>query len=217
MADAPFVVGGTPTLSGAMAIAAATRAAAAEDAAAALAALQDWAERQHQVSGEFVQREQRGDGRVRELQGVFAFARPDRFRWEVTAPFAQVTVSDGREVITWDADLQQATVAPLDSEALRQGPLAVLVAPKELPRWFALAQHQQEGYLRRWRLQPLSQSATVRAIEITLADDRLHTVRIEDAFGQVSEIVFRSYRAEVPPHAFVFSIPVGATVVRSGR
>ncbi len=49
---------------------------------------------------------------VRQTQGHFAFQRPGRFVWDTQKPFEQKLIADGKQLILWDKDLNQATFRP---------------------------------------------------------------------------------------------------------
>ena len=46
---------------------------------------------------------------VRQTQGRFVFQRPGRFIWETQKPYEQKLIADGKQLILWDKDLNQAT------------------------------------------------------------------------------------------------------------
>lgn len=179
-------------------------------------ALIAWGEGIAAAEGTFRQIERRSDGRQRELAGAFAFVKPLRFRWAIEHPFAQVTVSDGTTLTTWDPELRQATVQPLDPAALRAGPLAFFLAPQALPEQFTLERFAQEGSVLHWSLRARTDDAVVRRVEIAIAGERLQALTIEDALGQTSALVFTRFERTLPqPEAFQLTLPPDAVVLRT--
>jgi len=190
--------------------------AADEQTQKAWATLIAWGEGVTSAEGVFRQIERRSDGRRRELEGVFAFVKPLRFRWTIERPFVQVTVSDGTTLTVWDPELRQATVQPLDPAALRSGPLAFFLAPETLPERFTLERFTQAGGVLRWSLRERTDDAVVRRVEVTIADERLRALTIEDALGQTSELLFTRFERTMPqPEAFQLTLPPDAVVLRT--
>ena len=49
---------------------------------------------------------------IRQTQGHFVFQRPGRFIWDTQKPYEQKLIADGKQLIMWDKDLNQATIRP---------------------------------------------------------------------------------------------------------
>ena len=62
---------------------------------------------------------------VRQTQGHFVFQRPGRFIWDTQKPYEQKLIADGKQLILWDKDLNQATFRPA-GQALSASPAAIL-------------------------------------------------------------------------------------------
>ncbi|MBI5781000.1 MAG: outer membrane lipoprotein chaperone LolA [Rhodocyclales bacterium] len=157
---------------------------------------------------------------VQRSEGRFVYERPSRFRWEVTAPAQQLVVSDGKTVQVWDADLEQVVVTPL-TQALSGSPVAILADAQALHREFAPEGGEVEG--ERWavRLRARSAEAGIVRVVVEGEGEQLRRMRIEDHFGQTSEIVFTEFRRmwSVSPEEFAFTPPPGTKVLenRPGR
>ena len=65
-------------------------------------------------------------------QGAFAFARPDRLRWEYTSPIREGFVLNGRTGFRWDSDPSNRTPFNAGSD-----PVAAIIA-KQLITWITL-------------------------------------------------------------------------------
>lgn len=88
--------------------------------------------------GSFTQTVTSPDGKkTRKSAGTLEFLRPNRFRFEYTAPMAQLIVGDGKKVWLYDADLNQVTVRPM-TQALGATP-AALLAGGSLDKDFVLS------------------------------------------------------------------------------
>ncbi len=165
-------------------------------------------------SAEFVQTVTSPDGaKKRTSSGRFAFARPDRFRFEYLKPYEQLIVADGRKVWIWDKDLNQASSRPL-AAALGATP-AALLAGGALERDFDLAALPAQGGLEWVEAKPKAEDTSFRSIRVGFRERELAAVEIVNAFGQRSSLQFSRWvgNAAVAPEAFRFEPPAGAEVI----
>ena len=68
--------------------------------------------------------------------GRFVMKRPNRFRWQINAPYEQTIIADGTSIWTIDVDLEQVTVNDID-DGLANSPI-MLISRKnsQLERFF---------------------------------------------------------------------------------
>jgi len=153
---------------------------------------------------------------VQRAEGRFVYERPSRFRWEVTAPARQLVVSDGKTVQVWDADLEQVVVTPL-AQALSGSPVAILADAQAVHREFAPEGGQVEGDHWAVRLRARSGEAGIVRVVVEGMGERLLRMRLEDHFGQTSEITFTEFQRawSVPPAEFAFTAPPGTKVLEN--
>lgn len=165
----------------------------------------------------FTQTLQDGRGnQLRRASGELWAERPDRFRWEISAPFAELLVGDGRMLWLWDPDLEQVTVRPYD-DRLRGTPALLLSGdPAELIAGFEVALVSAQGSRRVYLLTPRSGDGLFDRLEMVFVDDLPQTLVIHDGMGQRTELVFEAARADFEPEPgrFSFEIPDGADVLR---
>ena len=75
---------------------------------------------------QFIQTVIDSDGQqVQRSEGTVWIRKPGRFRWDYRTPYRQLIVADGKRLWTYDEDLEQATVKPVD-EALSSTPAMLL-------------------------------------------------------------------------------------------
>ncbi|OZB51135.1 MAG: outer membrane lipoprotein carrier protein LolA, partial [Thiomonas sp. 15-63-373] len=87
--------------------------------------LEQWLQQTRGGSAQFTQTVSNPKGPAQApATGQFAFERPDRFRWDYTKPYAQVIVSDGKQLWTYDHDLDQVTITPV-TQAFKGTPAAI--------------------------------------------------------------------------------------------
>ena len=99
------------------------------------------------AEGEFVQQQlrapkanepqEKGLKVVRETRGNFVFQRPGRFVWDTQKPFEQKLITDGKQIILWDKDLNQATFRSA-GQVLATTPAAILFGEASLDQNFDL-------------------------------------------------------------------------------
>lgn len=174
------------------------------DPSGGIAQLRVFVEGTRAAHGEFTQRTTRADGaqarseQGRAVNGRFAFARPGRFRWEVTRPDDQLIVSDGKQVWFHDRDLDQVTVRPL-GDSIGSSPAAILFGSDAIEREFAVRDlGLREGVA--WiEATPHRKDAGFERITIGLRQGLPVAMEIRDAFGQLTRLSFDSVRRDVQP------------------
>ncbi|MEZ5650475.1 MAG: outer membrane lipoprotein carrier protein LolA [Burkholderiaceae bacterium] len=171
----------------------------------------------------FVERARSASGRFEQLagpagaasRGVFAFARPGRFRWEVVAPYPQLMIADGTQVIFYDVDLAQVTIRPMD-QAISATPAALLFGDGDLNEAFEIVLEGEHEGLQWLRATPRQTEAGFERITIGFADDVPVRMSVLDAFDRTTVFVFSDIEINpsLPPERFRFEIPDGVDVVR---
>jgi len=200
------------------------RSAPEPDPASGVAQLRVFVEGTRAAHGEFTQRTTRTDGpsgrseqgrpeslrpepsrteqsrpeAPRTVSGRFAFARPGRFRWEVTRPDDQLIVSDGKQVWFHDRDLDQVSVRPL-GDSIGSSPAAILFGSDAIEREFAVRDMgMREGAA--WiEATPHRKDVGFERIAIGLRQGLPVAMEIRDAFGQLTRLSFESVRRDSQP------------------
>lgn len=167
-----------------------------------------------QLSGRFEQTvTASATGAPEAASGRFALRRPDRFRWEITAPDQQLLVA--REGVLWhyDRDLETATRRQLADDG-GAAPLLLLGAGEAaLADAFTVTRVGEDAY----RLRPLRTDAAFE--ETTLRFDGALPVamRVVDRLRQVIDIRLLDLSREPLAEAlFEFTPPAGVEVYRGG-
>jgi outer membrane lipoprotein carrier protein len=144
--------------------------------------------------------------------GSFSFARPNRFRFDYTKPYAQTIVSDGTKVWFHDPDLNQVTVRKM-GDALGSTPVALLTG-SSIEKNFELKNHPDKDGLEWVQATPKEQGGTIQWLKAGFKGRALAVVEIADSFGQRSMLKFSELATDTVPPApsFVFTVPAGADV-----
>lgn len=153
--------------------------------------------------------------RLQEAQGNMWLSRPGRFRWEVDAPYQQLVVSDGDEVVLYDPDLEQATVQALDQRVTHTPALLLSGSSDDLVENFDVTRSQQ-GSAERFLLLPKDPDTLFEELEMTFRGERLVGLEMVDSTGQRTAIAFREVdmNQSIDDGRFAFEIPEGTDVIR---
>ncbi|HSP58237.1 MAG TPA: outer membrane lipoprotein chaperone LolA [Halomonas sp.] len=165
---------------------------------------------------EFEQQILDGSGqRLQEASGRMWLSRPGRFRWEVDAPYQQLVVSDGEEVIVYDPDLEQATVRELDHRVTHTPALLLSGSADELTESYDVSRSQR-GDAETFTLMPRDPDTLFEELEMTFHGERLGMLQMTDSTGQQTAIEFDEIEqnADISDSRFQFDIPEGTDVIR---
>jgi len=162
-----------------------------------------------------------------QASGKFSFARPGKFRWEYDLPYPQLLVADGKQLWSWDRDLRQVTVRPLDN-ALGATPAGILFGQSELERDFILTEsvaNEGEGggkklaWVEARPRQVASGEGAVNSgfqfFRFGFDGKRLQRLTMLDSFGQTTVIEFTNLRVNpsFAPGHFHFEPPAGVDIL----
>ena len=158
---------------------------------------------------------------VRQTQGHFVFQRPGRFIWDTQKPYEQKLIADGKQLILWDKDLNQATFRP-STQALSSTPAAILFGETSLDQHFDLVEGQERLGMKWVDLQPKRDPSTkggdlpYTKIAIGMVDGLPKALELTDGLGSVVLVTLSQIQLNinVPPSRFVFKPPQGAEVLR---
>lgn len=161
---------------------------------------------------------------VRESSGTFRLERPGpremgsrkmgKFRWDYVAPFNQVIAGDGVNLWTYDPELEQATVKPMQ-ETLASSPASLLTGAAPVEEEFTIREIGRAGELYWIELVPRVQDTDFQRVRVALHEGRLDTMELLDNLGQLTRIRFENVRRNQPIAAevFRFTPPEGADVI----
>ncbi len=140
--------------------------------------------------------------------------RPDRFRWDYSAPFDQLIVSDGERVWIYDRELAQVTVRPIDA-ALASSPAALLAGSSRIRDSFEVLGTSVEGSLTTVSLAPITQDTDFDRVDVTFSERRLYSLRLSDALGQITvlELMDVERGMALDESLFQFEAPEGVDVL----
>jgi outer membrane lipoprotein carrier protein len=199
-----------------IAVATALAAAAGSASAGAVDQLRAFAAATQSARGEFSQQQVRAGGRAAAAaSGVFAFSRPGRFRWEVTAPYEQLIVTDGERLHFYDKDLKQVTVRKV-GDAISATPAAILFGSNDIDASFTVRDAGTVDGVEWLEAIPKAKDSGFDRIRIGLRGGLPESMEVRDAFGQTTRFAFRSIERnpQLDPGLFRFTAPSGVDVVQ---
>ena len=148
-----------------------------------------------------------------DASGMVYIARPGRFRWDYSEPYAQEIVGDGEKVWIYDSELEQVTVRPL-GDALGDTPVMLLSSDRPVEQSFEVrAIDGPDGY--EWAgLRPLGEQMSFTEIRLGFDGDTLRVMELKDAFGQLTRLRFAKVERNptLAPSLFQFTPPDGADI-----
>lgn len=184
------------------------------------------------AEGEFVQQQLRspkasepqdkGLKVVRQTQGRFVFQRPGRFIWETQKPYEQKLIADGKQLILWDRDLNQATFRPA-GQALATTPAAILFGETSLDQHFDLVEGEDRLGMKWVALAPKKNPNAKNGndlpytkISVGMVNGLPKVLELIDGLGSVVLVTLDKIQLNVnlPANRFTFTPPAGAEVLR---
>jgi outer membrane lipoprotein carrier protein len=184
------------------------------------------------AEGEFVQQQLRapkanepqdkGLKVVRQTQGRFVFQRPGRFVWDTQKPYEQKLIADGKQLILWDKDLNQATFRSA-GQALATTPAAILFGETSLDQHFDLVEGEERLGMKWVALVPKKNPNTKNGndlpytkISVGMANDLPKALELIDGLGSVVLVTLDKIQLNInlPANRFTFNPPAGAEVLR---
>jgi len=146
--------------------------------------------------------------------GRVELARPGRLRWEYQTPDRQLILADGERLWTFDEELEQATVKPLD-EALGSAPVMLLTRRGNLDQEYEVREVEGLDGLNWVEISPRARDTEFDRIRIGLDERGIRQMVLFDRFGQKTVIRFDRVRTNIaiPPAEFRFDPPPGVDVI----
>jgi len=187
-------------------------------ATGARARLDAFANGLHSLRGDFRQTVYDAHGNVTgSSSGTLALEAPRLFRWEVTGPYQQLIVADGRKVWVYEPDLEQATVRDQGAEEAHS-PLTVLTDLSQLDTEFKATDAGTHDGLEWLRLVSRAKEPQFEYAEIGFDASGLRRMVFKDTLGNRTEIAFSDWQRNVdlPANTFAFVPPKGTDVVGDG-
>jgi len=157
-------------------------------------------------------------GTKREREGTVCYRKPGRMRWEFEGQDNEIIVSDGKQLYSYQPDLNQVIETPLEQSFRSSSVAASLLGIGNVQRDFAAsvpAKPPADG-LKHVALKPKNGSDTIEmGLDPSTLD--LRTLRLTDALGDITELTFSDIKNGAPldDKLFAFIPPAGADIVKA--
>jgi outer membrane lipoprotein carrier protein len=188
------------------------------DSGAGVAALDGFLQNVHTLTADFRQELWTADQRLLETTtGTLALQRPNRFLWRSAEPVELTVVADGEELWTYDVELEQATVAPLDDSAAAS-PAMLLSGDASVREHFEVARDFALDGLDWVELTPNVDGSDFTSVRIGFKDGAPEQLELIDGLNQVTRIDLTNVvvNPELPESTFEFEPPPGVDVIGGG-
>jgi len=155
------------------------------------------------------------DGEVlQDSSGEVWISKPGRFRWDYRKPYQQLIVSDGKQLWNYDADLEQASVSPVN-DTLTSTPAMLLSGLRPLAEVTKVHALAKEDGLDWFQLEPKDPDAAVEAVRIAFRDGELDSIEVRDSFDNRTRIQFSHIKLNpsLDPALFHLELPPGTDII----
>ncbi|SMC30781.1 outer membrane lipoprotein carrier protein LolA [Polynucleobacter kasalickyi] len=157
---------------------------------------------------------------LRQFSGQFNFVRPSKFTWITIKPYEQKLISDGKQLIMWDKDLNQVTYRPA-GKALATTPIAILFGTNQLDEFFELMNKGENNGISWVELIPKAakkglDDLAFNKIGIGMKDNLPVAMELRDALDNTILLTFSQVKTNLPisNDEFNFSVPPNAEIVK---
>lgn len=150
---------------------------------------------------------------MQHVTGNMWVQRPGQFRWDTDEPYPQQIVSDGKTLLIYDKDLEQATRKKLDNQIGNTPALLLSGDPKQIDASFTVTgfQFDETGELR-FDLRPKDTDAMFSLLRVHFFQGYLKDMYLEDALGQTTRIEFTQIKKNQKLPASNFELKLDETV-----
>jgi outer membrane lipoprotein carrier protein len=152
---------------------------------------------------------------IQDSSGQVWIQRPGRFRWAYQTPYSQLIVADGKQLWTYDEDLEQATVKVID-EALSSTPAMLLSGFRPLSEVVSWAEDPGNDAYRWYRLTLKEADAAVEQVRIGFdKQGELALIEVQDDFGNHTRISFTNVKRNIKLDSGLFKLhlPEGTDII----
>lgn len=177
--------------------------------------LRDFIKQVQSAQGQFRQHTVDAQGQTRpEQSGDFAFKRPGQFKWNVTQPYEQLVMADGKTLFQYDPDLNQLTKRSVD-QAIGASPAAILFGNSALDDRFDLSDLPRAEGMDWLRVKPKNSDAGFDYVDIAFNQNQPQQLVVQDGFGQQTRIHLQHMKTNIALEAstFVLNPPADVDVV----
>jgi chaperone LolA len=144
----------------------------------------------HTLEADFHQQVVTSEGRLQQdSNGHVWIQRPGKFRWNYLTPYKQQLVADGRHLWSYDEDLAQVSVQPMD-KVFSSTPAMLLSGNEPLDKVFHMREQPADDSRQQVVLTPMSDDSNVIEVRLLFSKGMLSRIVAKDNFGNTTSFNF---------------------------
>lgn len=177
--------------------------------------LTDYLNSLHSFKADFVQSVISPNNKpLQKSRGVIIVKSPDKFYLDYSQPYKLVYVADGKQLWSYDADLEQVVVKE-QGNLLINTPAMLLGNPQDLTRSYRI---EKTGIIDKWlwfELTPKTENSNFETVSLAFANKELIAMEMKDSFGQTTRLAFSKVikNPKISNKTFTFIPPEGVDVI----
>lgn len=145
------------------------------------------------------------DGReLQETDAKLAMQKPGSFRWEVTKPFNELMVTDGKIIWRFEPDLQQVTIAAFNTKVDRSPVMLLNGSEQSIGEGYTVSSTLIDGVHQRFLLEPKKPDSLFTRMSMTFKGAILEELQFEDSLGQQTSLSFENVQRNLMLDATLF-------------
>ena len=157
-------------------------------------------------------------GANREREGTVYYRKPGRMRWEFEGQDQELIVSDGKQLYSYQPDLNQVVETPLEQAFRSSSAASFLLGMGNVEHDFdaSIPSNAPSDGLKHIALKPRNGGDSLE-IGVDPKTLDMRTLRLTDALGDVTELTFSDLKNGAPldDKLFAFVPPAGADIVKA--
>jgi outer membrane lipoprotein carrier protein len=144
----------------------------------------------HTLEADFHQQVLTSEGKLQqESDGHVWILRPGKFRWNYQTPYKQQLVADGQRLWSYDEDLAQVSVQPMD-KVFSSTPAMLLSGNEPLEKVFHMQEEPADDGQQQVLLTPMSDDSSVIEVRLLFSKGMLSRIVAKDNFGNTTSFTF---------------------------
>jgi outer membrane lipoprotein carrier protein len=157
------------------------------------------------------------DGReLQQTRARLVMHKPSSFYWEITEPYSEVMVTDGKLIWRYEPDLEQVTIQHFNEE-LDRTPVMLLNGDAQsiAETYEVTAVMGSDNAITRFVLAPRQPDSLFERLSIAFRGAELVEMQFEDSLGQKTSlsITVLERNQEIPAAQFTFTPPDGVEII----
>jgi outer membrane lipoprotein carrier protein len=182
----------------------------------AIAQLQGLLEQTQSLSAEAEQLIMDQDGReLQEARALLLMEKPARFRWAITQPYEQLSVTDGETMWLYEPDLGQVTIQTFEDDLDRTPVMLLNGDAADIADTYDVSSTDMGNDFTRFILMPRNTDRLFERMSLTFKGPVLEEMQFEDSLGQQTSLTFLNIERNISIDAsqFSFTPPAGIDVI----